>query len=225
MALENSLPPDAYEKLGDNVYIVTKNYFAASRRLALHESASQWTLSLLSLGLIIIPLLTVTKMPLRYEQNVVDFAAISLAVTVLMFSLLIGANKHAVRSEKMHQAGLELNELMREMRYLTNDPKKMERYQEFDRKYSSILQRYENVEDIDYTKGKISIIRKEPVPWSLRSKYWFLFTREMSIYAIALVLEFGFIWLLVTEPKKANQAPEPPTTAVTPAAAQPPRQS
>ena len=214
MALENSLPPDAYEKLGDNVYLVTKNYFAASRRLALHESASQWTLSLLSLGLIIIPLLTVTKMPMRYEQNVVDFASISLAVAVLMFSLLIGANKHAVRSEKMHRAGLELNELMREMRYLASDPKKMERYQEFDRAYGAILRRYENVDDIDYVKGKISIIRKEPVPWALRSKYWFLFTREMSIYAIALVLEFGFITLLVTG-ERANKAPEPTPGSVT----------
>src|SRR5438477_12931002 len=104
MAFDNSLPADAYEKLGDNVYLVTKNYFAASKRLSMHESASQWTLSLLSLGLIVLPLLTVTKMPMRYPQNVVDFASISLAVAVLMFSLLIGANKYAVRSERMHRA-------------------------------------------------------------------------------------------------------------------------
>ncbi|MDP1579587.1 MAG: SLATT domain-containing protein [Candidatus Didemnitutus sp.] len=198
MALENSLPPDAYEKLGDNVYLVTKNYFSASRRLALHESASQWTLSLLSLGLIVMPLLTVTKMPLRYPQNVVDFAAISLAVAVLMFSLLIGANKYSVRSERMHHAGLELNALMREMRYLVSDPEKMKRYQEFDRSYGSILQRYENVDEIDYVTGKISIIRKEPVPFLLRCKYWYLFGKEMSIYGIALLLEFGFIVRLVT---------------------------
>jgi hypothetical protein len=198
MAIENSLPPDAYEKLGDNVYLVTKNYFAASKRLALHKSASQWTLSLLSLGLIVLPLLTVTKMPMRYPQNVVDFASISLAVAVLMFSLLIGANTYSVRSERMHRAGLELNELMREMRSHVGDPEKMKHYQEFDRRYGDILQRYENVDEVDYTKGKISIIRKERVPWLLRLRYWFLFAREMSIYAIALVLEFGFIARLVT---------------------------
>ena len=194
MALENSLPPDAYEKLGDNVYLVTKNYFAASKRLALHNSASQWTLSLLSLGLIVIPLLTVTKIPMRYPQNIVDFGSISLAVGVLMFSLLLGTNSYSVRSDRMHHAGLELNELMREMRYLVNDPEgKVRQYRDFDKRYGNILQRYENVDDVDYTKGKISIIRKEPVPWSLRFRYWFLFGREMIIYVIALLLEFGFI--------------------------------
>jgi hypothetical protein len=198
MALENSLPPDAYEKLGDNVYLVTKNYFAASKRLALHNSASQWTLSLLSLGLIVLPLLTVTKMPVRYPHNVVDFASISLAVAVLTFSLLIGANSYSVRSERMHRAGLELNELMREMRFHVGDPQKMKHYQDFDRRYGDILKRYENVDEVDYIKGKISIIRKEPVPWLLRLRYWFLFARGMSVYAIALVLEFGFIARLVT---------------------------
>ncbi len=142
MALENSLPPDPYEKLGDNVYIVNKNYFAASQRLALHNSLSQWTLSLLSLGLIVIPLLTVTKIQMRYPQNVVDFGSISLAVGVLMFSLLIGSNNYSVRSDRMHRAGLELNQLMREMRHLVGDPDKMKHYREFDQRYGSILQRY-----------------------------------------------------------------------------------
>jgi hypothetical protein len=168
MALENSLPPDAYQKLGDNMYLVTKNYFAASKRLALHNSASQWTLSLLSLGLIVLPLLTITKIPIRYPQNVVDFASISLAVAVLMFSLLIGANSYSVRSERMHRAGLELNELLREMRSHVDEPEKKKHYQDFDRRYSDILQRYENVDEVDYAKGRISIIRC-PCPQNLGS--------------------------------------------------------
>jgi hypothetical protein len=95
---------------------------------------------------------------MRYPQNVVDFASISLAVAVLMFSLLIGANSYSVRSERMHRAGLELNELMREMRFHAVHPEKMKHYQDFDRRYGDILQRYENVDEVDYTKGKISII-------------------------------------------------------------------
>lgn len=50
------IAPDAYEKLSDNIYIVYKSYFSMSRRLAMLNVFSQWTLSLLSVGLIIIAL-------------------------------------------------------------------------------------------------------------------------------------------------------------------------
>jgi hypothetical protein len=194
---ETNQPQSPYDKLAGNVYVVSRNYFSASKRLTLHASCSQWTLSLLSLGLIVIPLLTVTQMPVRYPQNVVDFAAISLAVTVLMFSLLIGANKYSVRAVQMHSAGLELNELLREMRHVTIDADRTSSYKGFDDDYSSILRRFDNVNDIDYTRAKISI-QKDEAPIKLHFKYWFLFSREMCIYAIAILLEFGFIAFLVT---------------------------
>lgn len=201
MTTATSLPASAYEKLADNIYIVNRNYFSASKRLLLHNACSQWTLSLLSLGLIVMPLLTVTKMPLRYPQNVVDFASISLAVAVLMFSLLIGANSYSVRAERMHHAGLELNKLMREMRYFASEADRMSKYRTFDDQYSGILSRFENVDDIDYARAKISTL-KDSAPIKLHIRYWFLFTREMCIYAIALILEFGFIALLVTGTQK-----------------------
>ncbi len=54
------------------------------------------------------------KDPLRFQQNVIDFASVSLAVAVLMFSFLIGASNYSLRGEKMYQAGLELDELNRD---------------------------------------------------------------------------------------------------------------
>lgn len=197
MALLNSLPDDAYAKLADNVYIVTKNYLNASKRLALHDRLSQWTLALLSLGLIVLPLLTVTKIPLRYDQNIVDFAAISMAVAVLMFSLLIARNNYSVRSDRALRAGVELNELIREMRQFSKDAGKMKRYNAFNERYGDVLRRYENVDEIDYLKSKINITRDKPVPWIVRIEYWFLFAREFTIYSIAFGLEFGFIMLLL----------------------------
>ncbi len=89
MSSANYHTSDAYNKLKENTTTVMKSYYAASNRLIFHNLVSQWTLSILSLGLIVIPLLTVTKMQLRYDQNIIDFASISLAVAVLMLSLLI----------------------------------------------------------------------------------------------------------------------------------------
>ncbi|MCY7336619.1 MAG: SLATT domain-containing protein [Chamaesiphon sp.] len=190
---------DHYKKLSDNIYIVSKNYFAANKRLLLHNSFSQWTLSLLSLGLIIIPLLIVTKIPLRFQQNIIDFASIGLAVAVLMLSLLIGANNYSLRGEKMYQTGLELNELYRDMKQFESNDSRMNHFSKFSRRYSDILRRYENVDDIDYIKGKISRIRDKPIPLMLQINYYFKLTLEMIIYIIALILEFGFIGLLVTK--------------------------
>jgi SMODS and SLOG-associating 2TM effector domain family 5 len=198
----NNTTSDNYDKLKENITIVMKNYFAASERLIFHNSVSQWTLSILSLGLIVIPLLTVTKMPLRYSQNVIDFASISLAVAVLMLSLLIGANNYSARGEKMYQAGLEFNKLIWEVRCFEFDGNRMDKYNDFSYRYVEILRRYENVGNIDNLKGQININRKTTV--SINSlmqqlEYWWLFCREMIAYFVAIILEFGFIGLLVTK--------------------------
>lgn len=199
MTLESDFSSEAYVKLSDNIYIVLKSYFAANKRLLFHNFFSQWTLSLLSLGLIVIPLLTITKIPLRFQQNVIDFASVSLAVAVLMFSLLIGASNYSLRGEKMYQAGLELNELNRDMKVFKGNADCMKHYCEFNRRYSDILKRYENVDDIDHVKSEISRIRNKPVPYKLQINYYFLLKREILIYIVALILEFGFIGLLVTK--------------------------
>jgi hypothetical protein len=198
---------DAYEKLSDSVYMVYKGYFCMSRRLAAMNGFSQWTLSLLSVGLIIIPLLAVTKMTLRYEQNVIDFASIALAVAVLTFSLLIAGNNYAVRSERAHTCGLELNEILREMRFHAKDSDRMKHYQRFENSYSALLRRYENTDQIDYFQAKISIKKDEGVPWKLRCTYLAYFAKEVFLCSFALALEFGFIGFLIIAPRPHTAEP------------------
>jgi hypothetical protein len=193
---------DTYDKLKDNTNTVMKSCFAASDRLNFHNLVSQWTLSILSLGLIVIPLLTVTKMPLRYSQNVIDFASISLAVAILMLSLLIGANNYAARGYKMYQSGLDFNDLLRDMRYFESTADRMTHYQDFSIRYGNLLRRYENVSSIDNLQGQININRKNPISISSfgqKFKYWCLYLREMFVYIVPIFFEFSFIYLLVTK--------------------------
>jgi hypothetical protein len=198
----NSPTFDAYDKLKENILIIMKNYYAASKRLNLHNVLSQWTLSLLSVGLIVVPLLTVTKMHLRYTSNIIDFASISLAIVVLVLSLLIGSNNYAVRGERMYQAGLELNELIRDIRYFDSDSNRMAQYQDLSSRYGNILRRYENVKDIDHLHGQININRNKSEAINLKIirevKYYFLFLLEMLIYFVPIIFESSFIILLVT---------------------------
>ncbi|PSB58281.1 SLATT domain-containing protein [Chamaesiphon polymorphus] len=193
---------DAYDKLKENTNTVMKSCFAASDRLSFHNLVSQWTLSVLSLGLIVIPLLTVTKMPLRYNQNIIDFASISLAVAILMLSLLIGANNYAARGYKMYQSGLDFNDLLRDMRYVESNSDRMTHYQIFSNRYGNILRQYENVSAIDNLQGQININRKKPISISLfgqQLKYCYLYLMELLVYIVPIVFEFSFIYFLITK--------------------------
>jgi hypothetical protein len=199
MSSEASHTFDAYDKLKENTNTVMKSYYAASDRLSFHNLVSQWTLSILSLGLIVIPLLTVTKMSLRYSQNVIDFTSISLAVAILMLSLLIGANNYAARGYKMYQSGLEFNDLLRDMRCFEFNADRMTHYQDFSSRYGNILRRYENISPIDNLQGQINIYRKKPLSinsFGQQFKYWCLFLRELVIYISRLFLSLALFTFL-----------------------------
>lgn len=195
----NPQSQDAFDELMKNVHLATKKYFEASQRLAGHHAATQWTISLLSLGLILVPLLTVTQIPIRFDQHIVDFASIGLAVAVLMFSLLTGSNRYENRSEKMHEAGLDLNELLRDMKFAATADDRMKHYQDFAKRYGQVLRRCENNHEIDYIKVQILTACGDSLAVRLKRRlyYFLLYAKEMCIYAIALVLEFGFIGLLL----------------------------
>lgn len=102
----------------------------------------------------------------------------------------------------MYRAGLEFNKLIWEVRCFEFDGNRMDKYDDFSCRYVEILRRHENVSNIDNLKGQININRKTPI--SINSlinqfEYWCLFSCEMIAYFIAIILEFGFIGLLVTK--------------------------
>ena len=193
------LPSKPYEKLAQNVDLVAKNYFVSSKRLQLHDVLSQWTLSLLSLGLIILPLCEVFDLT-QAPEKMISFMSITLAVVVLVFSLLIGVNKHGLRADRMHVAGLDFNNLLRKMRGNSDAQIQLKEYGEFNRQYDEILRRCENVDDIDYIRGKLNTKKNEPISClrvRLEIKHLMLLIINFSIYIIALILETGVIAALI----------------------------
>ncbi len=101
----------------------------------------------------------------------------------------------------MYQAGLEFNDLLRDIRYFESDANQMAHYQDFSSRYGNVLRRYENVSDIDNLKGPLNISRKSRISvYSLYEwvKYWCLWVGEMLVYIIPIAFEFYFIVLLLT---------------------------
>jgi SMODS and SLOG-associating 2TM effector domain family 5 len=116
--------------------------------LELHHRLSQWTAALASAALLMIPLLQAFGVPVEYTPQQLNVIQSVLAVVVLILSLLLGSEGFAVKAEKMHRCGTELNQLAQEMSVYSDEDK--DAYSLYIQKYHTILQKYENHKQIDY---------------------------------------------------------------------------
>jgi hypothetical protein len=108
--------PNRYDELARIVDIVAKARYKASKRLTLHSSFAQFTLTFLSIGLIIIPLLDLGGFSVRYEPKYIQIMQIIFAVMILAYSLLLSTGRFETRAEKMLACGIVLSRLMREIK-------------------------------------------------------------------------------------------------------------
>ncbi|PZV27427.1 MAG: hypothetical protein DCF12_04485 [Snowella sp.] len=105
------------------------------------------------------------------------------------------------------------------MSFIENQDNSRKYYQDFNNRYTDILKRYENVDDIDHKKTEINkivkkikslkiveiekseltISHKKRLEYEksslkkLRIEYWFQRLLGMLIYLIPILFEFGFI--------------------------------
>lgn len=96
--------------------------------------------------------LTTTSIP----SNVQDAVAIFFAVVVLAYSLLLGMGDFSARSVKIHQCGLELAELARELKFMVDNEDKASKkeYLKYVERYYQCLGRHENHSSHDYMVAK-----------------------------------------------------------------------
>src|SRR5262245_13249635 len=102
-----------------------KARFVAANRLTLHYQLSQWTVALASAALLILPLVQAFGVSVNSSPQQLNVLQSILAVVVLVFSLLLGAENFGLKAEKMHRCGMELNQLDQEMAGHLNDDKEI----------------------------------------------------------------------------------------------------
>lgn len=144
----------AFEKLHMSMRTTVKCRFAAADRLKNYARFSFFTTTVLSLGLILIPLIQNSQVMLSVAPSVLNMMQIFLAVAVLVFSVVIGTAKYELRAELLTECGNRLKELIREMNRLkgsdaSSDATELER---LEKEYSRITTDVENHARVDYRR-------------------------------------------------------------------------
>lgn len=103
------------DKLRLSMRATAKARYTASIRLRHQGRFAFITTTLLSLGLIFIPLIQNSGVSLALPVGVLNAMQIFLAVSVLVYSVIIGTARYDVRSEQLNECGDKLKDLIREL--------------------------------------------------------------------------------------------------------------
>ena len=185
------------------VEITCKARYGAAHRLSAHNAHSQWALAGLTVGQIVISLISALSLHQNFSAQYVAFSSIFFAVLVLAYSLLLGMGNYASRGVKLHSCGLELGRLARDLYGLnqTGNAVKAD-YDAASKRYYDILEKHENHKKTDYLRAHYEYYSalQNKKGFSLQksrihSKVFFVL--EFSHYYISLAVMFLWIYSLV----------------------------
>jgi hypothetical protein len=161
---------------------------------------SNFAVGMMSAYIIIINLVTSYKIHLNTEfgENTVSFITTALSILILVFSQLENSSDFKLRAEKFHDCSREISKLyrlLREKRREITDAEKLTPFlTEITKSYESILDKYENHQEIDYLYFKARHPKDFGITWfkqnSIRLKYYLntLFIYHLLIVSPLLLL-------------------------------------
>ncbi|QHC08406.1 SLATT domain-containing protein [Aeromonas veronii] len=190
---------NAIEKLKMSMRATAKcRYFAASR-LQRQTRFSFFTTTILSLGLIFIPLMQNSGVKLAYNANVLGMMQIFLAVSILVYSVVIATARYDVRAEKLTECGDKLKELIRAIDLEIDENKTIQdsKLRIFQDRYSDIATDTENHISSDYKFAMLEMTRDYKITGLKRLQVWLFALLQTSIPlalpAVLLLFEVAFI--------------------------------
>lgn len=128
------------ERLKSTMKTTLASRYNASLRLKNQSTFTFITTTVLSLGLIFIPLIQNANVKLALSNGVLNAMQIFLAVSILVYSVITGTAHYDLRSERLNDCGDKLKSLLRELRRESEDknPLEKERLAHFQQRYSDI---------------------------------------------------------------------------------------
>ncbi|ELA7195897.1 SLATT domain-containing protein [Vibrio parahaemolyticus] len=190
---------NAVEKLKMSMRATAKCRYFAAARLQRQARFSFFTTTVLSLGLIFIPLMQSSGVKLAYDTNVLGMMQIFLAVSVLVYSVVIATARYDVRAEKLTECGDKLKELIRAIDREVDAQKSMPdaELRVYQDRYSDISTDTENHISSDYKFAMLEMTRDYKITGIKRFQVWLAALLQSSIPltlpAILLVIEVAFI--------------------------------
>jgi len=155
-----------FDELSRVVDLTAKARYRASTRLGIHGMWSQWTLSLLAIGLIIVSVVSISGIKTNFSEVYTDVMQIIFSVVILTYSLLLGMGDFSSRSAKLHKCGMELSRIIRKIKPFKgkDDEEHDGIYKEYSKEYYDCLEKYENHKNVDFLESRLEIERRKGYP-------------------------------------------------------------
>ncbi|WP_444911078.1 SLATT domain-containing protein [Microbulbifer sp. PAAF003] len=179
---------DPAKKLLNSMRLTSKCRFNASIRLERLSTYSFLTTTILSLGLIFIPLYQKSGLPIPYTEPVIHMLQIFLAVAVLVYSVVNATSKYHTRSSKLDDCGIKIKELIRKLRVdIAKETKEgtnidLDNYHQ---EYHLISSEPENHRRVDYILATLESKEDFDISGIPRS---LLYTKAFILYSIPYIL-------------------------------------
>lgn len=179
--------------------ITTKSRYRASERLERHHKLSQWTVSLISAALVFVPLAQSFGIASGIKAIYLNATQATLAVLVLVYSLLLGQENFVSRAQAMHRNGIELGRFARKLAG-KGDAVPDDEYFRLAEEYYNILDKYENHKPIDYLYTRLAETPTNAHEWVLFVGLWlkarFITALIFSHYIFAIAFVFFIFYKL-----------------------------
>jgi len=201
------LEPDEVEcnnranKVAASMKTTAISRYNASNRLAWQSKIAFLTTTVLSLGLIFIPLMQLAKVKLQFNDSVLGAVQIFMAVAVLVYSVIIGTAKYETRCENLNDCGDKIKDLIRELRREVKQGVEVdtEVLGDIQRRYADIVADVENHERCDYTLTILrcpDLYRISVICWL---KYWISYLLRIFLNYIPTILLLLAEILIITD--------------------------
>jgi hypothetical protein len=178
-------PKDPAATLYRSFHITAKCRYNASIRLKRLGAFSFLTATILSLGLILIPLLQLADVSLAYPPPVLNMLQIFLAVAVLVYSVVNSTAHYETRSESLNECGDKIKELSRELRTAMKDSETPPDLHDMNQRYTDISTDSENHTRADYSLAMLQARNFYSIS-GLPRLFLYLKVRALSSFAYLL---------------------------------------
>ncbi|MDZ4259119.1 MAG: SLATT domain-containing protein [Gemmatimonadales bacterium] len=190
----------AATELYRRVRITAGARFNASRRLEVHSALGRWSIGLASCVLLVIPLFQALGVSVTWSEARLSAVQVILAAIVLVASLILGSRRDEVRALEMHDSARKLNALERRLHPSRCGNLTMDDIEQYDRRYTELLECASNHETIDFEKHRLYRRDEYYVGSSWEYvRHWLVYFVSLFLeYGVYLILLLGQMWILLS---------------------------
>jgi hypothetical protein len=179
---------DPIQKLLNGMRVTSKCRYNASIRLKRQSQFSFFATTLLSLGLILVPLLQNSDIQLAFPPKVLNMLQIFLAVAVLVYSVINATARYETRSEALNDCGDKIKDLIRNLRREVAESKSsgaVVDLQSYNQKYDGVSTDAENHARVDFIMASLEMKIDYNYTGLLRL---YMYVKSWALYALLFVV-------------------------------------